>query len=184
MAYAGAPEAADNTLVITGNETYALNGVTYVVTGLTLPVSVIEGTGADSEVDRDKEITISTTDGEATLPDVEPVFKETAEGYADIFSLFSDMREEVETGADEGPFARIVDTLLGGRALAEELEIRTFQMKLFDIGLKDTDGQAVEPGSKVHITASFDGIEGEGFQLYHIVNNTPVLVKNAVRSTS
>ena len=78
MAYAGAPEAADNTLVITGNETYALNGVTYVVTGLTLPVSVIEGTGADSEVDRDKEITISTTDGEATLPDVEPVFKETA----------------------------------------------------------------------------------------------------------
>ena len=172
-----ASEEAPAALVITGNDSYVLNGVNYVVTGLALPVAIIEGTGANSDVDGDKEITIRTTDGEATLPDADPVFKETAEGYADIFSLFSDMR----SGADEGPVARFVDTLLGGRALAEERLTRTMQMKLFDIGLKGSDGEAVEPDSTVSIVASFEPIEGEDFQLYHIVDNAPVLVENAVR---
>ena len=165
-------------LVISGNGEYELDGVTYAVTGLVLPVAVIEGTGADAEVDGDKSITISSADGEATLPDAAPIFRETDDGYADIFALFTDMQEDIEEG-DGQKTARLTDWLFGV-AYAEEVQTRALQMKLFDIGLRDSDGEAVEPGSTVHVETSFEGISGEDFRLYHIVDGAPILVRDAV----
>ena len=160
-------------LIITGDGEYTLNGTTYVVTNLVLPVSVIEGTGADVDVDSDKEITISTSDGEATLPDAVPVFKETEENYDEIFNLFAVAQDEPSL------LARVADVLFA-TAYAEEIETRTLQMKLFDIGLKDTDGSSLEPGTEVHIETTFAGIEGEDFRLYHIVDGRAELIPDAV----
>ena len=160
-------------LIITGDGEYTLNGTTYVVTNLVLPVSVIEGTGADVDVDSDKEITISTSDGEATLPDAVPVFKETEENYDEIFNLFAAAQDEPSL------LAKVADVLFG-TAYAEEVETRSLQMKLFDIGLKDTDGSSLEPGTEVHVETTFAGIEGEDFRLYHIVDGRAELIPDAV----
>ena len=70
--------------------------------------------------------------------------------------------------------------VLFGTAYAEEIETRTLQMKLFDIGLKDTDGSSLEPGTELHIETTFAGIEGEDFRLYHIVDGRAELISDAV----
>lgn len=154
----------DATLVITGDGEYELDGVIYTVSGLVLPEKVV--TNAEQNV------TIATANEESTLLNVEPVFEESAEGYADIFSLFQ------AAEADPTLLSRLSDALFG---VAYAEEVRELQMKLFNIGLQSTeDGSEVEPGTAVRVTTFFDAIEGVDFALYHIVDNQPVLVENAV----
>lgn len=154
----------DATLVITGDGEYELDGVIYTVSGLVLPEKVV--TNAEQNV------TIATANDESTLLNVEPVFEESAEGYADIFSLFQ------AAEADPTLLSRLSDALFG---VAYAEEVRELQMKLFNIGLQSTeDGSEVEPGTAVRVTTFFDAIEGVDFALYHIVDNQPVLVENAV----
>lgn len=152
------------TLVITDNGEYELNGVVYTVKNLILPVAKVEN----------DTITISTSNEEATLLNVAPVFEETDEDYDDIFSLFAAAQD------DPTLIAKLADALFGV-AYAEETEVRTLQMKLFNIGLQDVEsGEEVEPGTSVHIETSFEGISGEDFKLYHIVDGRAELVNDAV----
>ena len=157
-------EVPTSTIVITGDGEYELDGVVYTVRGLVLPEKVV--------TNEDQSVTIATANEESTLLNVEPVFEESAEGYADIFSLFQ------AAESDPTLLSRLSDALLG---VAYAEEVRTLQMKLFNIGLQSTeDGSEVEPGTTVHVTTSFDAIEGVDFALYHIVDDRPVLVENAV----
>ena len=114
-------QAEEGALIITGDGEYALNGTTYVVTGLVLPEKTVENDN----------ITITTANDEATLLNVAPVFEETDEDYDDIFSLF--------TMAQDDPtlLAKVFD-LLGGVAYAEEDEDgRDLNVRVFKIGLED-----------------------------------------------
>ncbi len=159
-------QAREGTLIITGDGEYALDGTTYVVTGLVLPEKTVEN----------ENITITTANDEATLLNVAPVFEETDEDYDDIFSLF--------TMAQDDPtlLAKVFD-LLGGVAYAEEGEAgRDLNVRVFKIGLEDvTTGEAVEPGTELHVVSSLDTpISGEDFQLYHIADGKPELIPDAV----
>lgn len=151
-------------MVIDGDGEYIVNGIVCTVSGLVLPEKSVTNDAQN--------VTIATANDEATLYNVEPVFEQTSEGYSDIFSLFAqDQGESV-------PTARLRDVLFG-TAFAEEA--RTLSMRLFNIGLQNTQtGEAVEPDGTVHVMTSFDGIEGTDFKLYHIVNSQPVLIENAV----
>lgn len=166
VAITGEVEPAEEgaTLVISDNGEYILNGVTYTVTGLVLPEK--------SVTNADETVTIATANEEATLLNVEPIFEETAENYADIFSLFQ------AAESDPSLLASIANVVFGV-AYAEE-DARELQMKLFNIGLVDEQGEETEPGTAVHVQTSFDGIVGQDFALYHIVDGKPVLVEDAV----
>ena len=159
-------QAGEGALIITGDGEYALNGTTYVVTGLVLPEKAV---GNDN-------ITIATTNDEATLLNVAPVFEETDEDYDDIFSLFTMAKD------DPTLLARVMD-ILGGVAYAEEGEVgRDLNVKVFRIGLEDvTTGEAVEPGTELHVETSLEKpIEGEDFALYHIADGKAELIPDAV----
>ncbi len=157
------------TLIITGDGEYALNGTTYMVTGLVLPEKTVEN----------ENITITTANDEATLLNVAPVFEETPEDsqeYQDIFSLFTEVKDDPKL------LAKVFD-LLGGVAYAEEDEDgRDLNVKVFKIGLEDvTTGEAVEPGTELHVETSLDQpITGENFSLYHIADGKAELIPDAV----
>ena len=162
IAYATGVKMANPALtvvVITGDGEYALNGTTYMVTGLVLPEKTVENDN----------ITITTANDEATLLNVAPVFEETPEDsqeYQDIFSLFTEVKDDPKL------LAKVFD-LLGGVAYAEEDEDgRDLNVKVFRIGLEDViTGEAVEPGTELHVETSLDQpITGEDFSLYHIAD--------------
>ena len=76
----------DGTLILRGNGVLVTEEATYVVTGLVMPVSVVENEG---------QITISTVDGDATLLNVEPVFEETTDNYENFDDLFALFEQEL-----------------------------------------------------------------------------------------
>ena len=197
LALADGPVTLENdTLLITGNGTLTAAGATYEVVGLELPASVLEG----------EDITVTTVNGDASLLGVVPVFEPTDNDYTAIFDMIaaemgSDIvveeaqEQTVTLAAQDAGALEVPGRLMRARALSAAdavetvedaadapaaTEHKTLQLKLFDIALRAENGD-VEPASAIHVETTFDPIEGEGFELYHIVDKTPVRIPDAVR---
>ena len=189
-------------LIISGDGELTVNGVTYTVTNLTLPARSVESDN----------ITISTVDDQATLLGVTPAFEDNGEDEGDIYALFAaSMDEHIVTATSEEIQIDAIEPakgLLRSSAMmattdaapeaeeavadAEEtagtetteaaVETRTLRVRVYDVSLI-REGESVEPDAPIHVETTFDApLEGENFQLYHIVDGKPEEVDGFVKT--
>ncbi len=189
-------------LIISGDGELTVNGVTYTVTNLTLPARSVESDN----------ITISTVDDQATLLGVTPAFEDNGEDEGDIYALFAARMdehivtatsEEIQIDAikpakgllrssammattDAAPEAEeaVADAeeTAGTETTEAAVETRTLRVRVYDVSLI-REGESVEPDAPIHVETTFDApLEGENFQLYHIVDGKPEAVDGFVKT--
>ena len=94
---------------------------------------------------------------------------EAEEAVADAEETVADAEETVEETAETETAEAAVET-------------RTLKVRVYDVSLI-REGESVEPDAPIHVETTFDApLEGENFQLYHIVDGKPEEVDGFVKT--
>lgn len=193
-------------LIISGDGELTVNGVTYSVTNVTLPSRSVESDNIIISTVDDQATLLGVTpafedNGEdegdiyalfaaqmdenivtATSEEIQIDAIEPAKGLLRSSAMMAaeDAAPEAEEAVADAE--ETVEETAETETAEAAVETRTLKVRVYDVSLI-REGEFVEPDAPIHVETTFDApLEGENFQLYHIVDGKPEAVDGFVKT--